>query len=349
MTDKIRLFCVVPLGGRALEPDIADFLVEARALFRARGWRFFHKLHPDKATASTRNFLCHEFLRSGCDLFMTMDSDARPNVSGLLALVEDIRDDEIDVVSAWTLIFRANQAGMVPDIVGPPEVKTSGEIDWPIQFGIPHGEPGLYEVTGGGFGAHCFVAKRRVIQKFYDEGVQWFEDEFWDDKMTAPLGKFGLRKTGHDLMFCQRAAKLGFRLWVDNRVLWGHFKKVDLVDWYRQVRELSQRLAAQRELINALQLECHINLLSVAQVNLPPEFLMRHAIEQARLELPITLPEEEQLILNKHPVSVFMLLNGDTTEENRALIQKHCHDREVIDAETVQCEDGRIFSVVSVR
>lgn len=275
----MRRLCVsIPMGEEGLlAHELSDWLAAAGSLFRTQGWQFQRLPWADKPTASTRNYQCGEFLRSAMDLHLMVDSDAKPDLDGLLLLLDAIERPEVDVVSGWSLIRREGKGGgqLFPNVVGPPG---EGNV-WPVDFALPHATPGLHEITGGAVGAHCLLMTREVAQRFHDKELLWFEDEFYTSQDEAPPGKWGARKTGHDFMFCLRAAELGFRLWVDNRVLWGHFKTVDLAEWYRQNFTLATRLNAQLRLVEGLKGMCSQSYSLGGLEDLPGAFLMRYAIE----------------------------------------------------------------------
>jgi hypothetical protein len=341
------LYLAVPCEN-SLDPDIAGWLLQVDRWTKSVGWRLTFTAPRNRATCHSRNLLCGQALKSSADLFLTLDSDCRPDMEGFLALIADAENEEVDVVGGWSLVFRKSPDGvrLVPNIYRAP---AGEETDWSPYYEVVHAPPGCHEITGNGMGSHCLLIKRRVLQGFYDAGLQWFEDLFKVEQSHGPLSdlaptkypleEFGLREQGHDLTFCLRAKDLGFRVYVDNRVLWGHQKGVDLADWWRTAEQDRRQIGAVVQLVAALQ-EVSDKDWVLRQV--PPEFLMRYAYEADGCYTP----REHWLGRNYPGVEAFsvngtlLIVGADETAENRACIEDFLEGRPHA-VEVSQCADGR--------
>lgn len=226
---------------------------------------------------SSRNQQVTSFLSSDCDVFLSVDADAVPDLPGLRLLLEAIKRDDVDIVGGWSLMSTGSSAGM-PNIFTAHDTDAHGCF---IDFKMAHEAPGLHEITGGALGSHCIMVKRRVFEEFLRRKVMYFEDEFRTDPDEAGP-KFGTRRRGHDILFFQRAAEYGFRAWCDNRVLWGHVKAVDLRDWYRALGNLYDEIASYVPIVEALRQSW-----GNTDFTAGPVYLMRAVYEAA------SLPEDE--------------------------------------------------------
>jgi hypothetical protein len=244
---KRHLTISVPVDNHnAITWQLGHFLHMARDYVQDRGWGFTRTFMPGREVCMVRNTQCHAVLDSEATDVLFVDSDAIPcnddgaDIRGLGYLMDALEREDVDIVGGWSLSHGVNRPGK-PMIYLPPV----GGLDNPKgcafdyeRTTFPHG---LSEITGGALATHCLAVKRHVLERFAEDNTQWFQDLYWDDyKRDGP--KFGTRKWGHDLLFCIRAAEKGFRLWIDNRVFWGHLKSVDLKTWYQANKALLKRL-----------------------------------------------------------------------------------------------------------
>ena len=241
----MKLFLTVPHEG-SYRAEIHEFVDAARAAFMARGWSLLFDPVRDRPTMACRNNQANRFLTTPCDVFLTLDHDClptrngRPDIEGLMHLIEDLQTDEIDVVGGWTLIYMEHHGDLVPCVVGAKGSNPERPDEWPIDFVAPYSKDPLTEIRGGGLGSHCIAVKRRVFESMKKAGRMPFEDVHFRDPEDP---RHGGRDIGHDLAFCQLAQDLGFRVWMDNRVFWGHVKDVDLRWIHDVVKGLSDKIA----------------------------------------------------------------------------------------------------------
>jgi len=263
--------------------SITKFLQGAELACNARGTDFVWNIIPAEPNTSTRNLQVNGFVwdypEAGAQCFC--DSDAIPDVEGFLLLLDAIERDDVDICYGWSLIH--NDGDLRPNVTGAENADRGGARKTDVI--TPHAAPGLYEITGGACGAHCMIVKRRVFEAMFAQNILPFEDVFYRDKESEIQevrddwrNKHGTRKRGHDFLLSQRAADLGFRVWLDNRVYWGHYKTVDLRKWYGQVHALSVNVRAQRYAIDLLR-----ELWGNEEWTASTDFLMRAAAEASRI------------------------------------------------------------------
>jgi hypothetical protein len=272
------LFLTVPVPPNGVvSGELAFWLPEVYRTLTAKGWDVVLHRQVGKTTCSSRNLQCHAALQSECDTALFIDNDAVPDMEGLLLLLDAIEKPEVDIVGGWSLMSGGKNPGN-PVILGPADPEDfQGEEGpaLPVQLELAH-DPGLHEITGGGLGAHCLMVTRKVLEKFKARKTLWFEDIYYTDP-EKDGGKYGTRRWGHDVLFCIRAAGMGFRVWVDSRVFWGHIKPVDLRDWYRINSELFEEINSHVPLVEAMRGLWGNDDFSAGSV-----FLMRMVYEAAR-------------------------------------------------------------------
>ena len=263
--------------------SITQFIGQAEKACAERGIKFTHNLVPAKPNTTTRNIQCNEFLWGypDADAVAFCDADAIPDVPSFLLLLDAIEREDVDICYGWSLIYSDGE--LRPNVTGPPNAEQHGARK--TDTVTPHRVGGLYEITGGAAGSHCMIVKRRVIATMVEKDIPPFEDIFYRDHDAEPEAiqkewryRFGTRKRGHDFLLAERAAELGFRIWLDNRVYWGHVKPVDLRDWYDQVHAMSVNVRAQLPAINLLR-----ELWGNEDWTVSAEFLMRMANEAVRV------------------------------------------------------------------
>ena len=162
----MHLFVTVPHEGY-LRSEIDDFVAAATALLSANGGSLTYRKIEDRPTMACRNRQAAEFLASPCDTFLTLDADClptrdgQPDMDGLRHLLDAIARPEVDIVSGWTLMLRETHGDMIPNIAGPPEPEPGRPYLRSSDIVTPYLEEPLVEITGGGVGAHTFVALAR--------------------------------------------------------------------------------------------------------------------------------------------------------------------------------------------
>lgn len=277
MSDKIGVVFSAPVDPAGMvHHRITHLIAQAHNRYGAPDSPidFRYQIHTSRPSTSTRNMQCGEFLReTDADYLIFCDADAMPDIDSLDLLIQGIQRPDVDVLFGWSVMMRDD--GPIPNVTKVANDK--GEAALSLE--AVHAESGLVEITGGGCGSHCMVVTRDVVQRFYDEETLWMEDSFhrkWGH--AAPPAEHGTRDRGHDYWFCHRAAALGFRLWVDNRVYWGHAKAIDLRQWYDQVMHLRHSVHASLDVIAELR-----GRLGNEAYTAAPELLLRLALEAKRL------------------------------------------------------------------
>jgi hypothetical protein len=154
-----------------------------------------------KPTVSNRNIIARDFLDSGADFLLTLDSDTVPTKNPL-----DLIKHDVDIVGgvypAWkddTYVWLACWLD-----------KDGSYKQYPIRQ-----RDGIQEVDALGTG--CMCIKREVLQKISMPFI---------DKIREGVGD---RELGHDLYFCKRAKELGFEVYADWDMVCDHTKEMPLI------------------------------------------------------------------------------------------------------------------------
>lgn len=162
-----------------------------------------------KPVAAARNSLVVEFLKSGEEWALWVDSDSSPRAE-MREVVNRCRELNAPIVMVQTALLRG-----VPAVNVRPwcwEMSERGK-EWPtwwIQESFP--------VRQGGFG---LVMTHRSV--FENIEPPWFMDVLgWDKK----LGPNGLTLWGEDIVFCMKAWAAGYPIWCPGGVSCGHLKSV---------------------------------------------------------------------------------------------------------------------------
>ena len=79
----------------------------------------------------------------------------------------------------------------------------------------------INELPSNPFKASVVSNGMMLVKMEVFDNMQW---PFWRSKYSADGGKLGA-----DLHFCYEAKKAGYDLWVDPKIVCGHFKMVDLL------------------------------------------------------------------------------------------------------------------------
>ena len=162
--------------------------------------RFYVKIkyHGLRPSSFNRNNIVEHFLKSDCDYLITIDNDTVP------------RKNPLD------LVFHDK------DIIGLPYPQVKGnEIGWLVmdkegdryrQVNLKN-KKGLIECDAVGSG--CMLIARRVLEAV----VVPFERKWVD----------GVPVKGHDFYFCDKAKKMGFKVFTHLDYVCSHYKTVDLL------------------------------------------------------------------------------------------------------------------------
>lgn len=194
---------------------------------------FYIAQMPGNDVAHVRNRIVRDFLASDADVLWMVDSDMNPSLGdgsfhGGVPYVRDAMDrDDVDVVTG--LSFRITPEGPMP------VVSSSKGRKHALDFF--KGESGLREARGVSAGGACLAIKRNVLEGFLDRKTVWFKTVLEEDDPR----RFGDLKCGEDVWFFRKAEELGYRVWVDTRVCWGHMKMLDLRDELNRTEKLLKK------------------------------------------------------------------------------------------------------------
>lgn len=175
-------------------------------------------------TETARNETVKQFLKiEDADVLWFVDSDALPSANSDLLLGHLIRDD-VDICGVMTpfLTGLTDKAYQYNVYRWNPEMTSFNPL-------LPKENTGLIEVDG--MGTPGMAIKRKVLE---DKRL-WAGEP--DEKYGAgcpPIFRWIRAASGHtimtdDLDFCMRSKQLGYRLWVDTAIRWGHVKHLDVM------------------------------------------------------------------------------------------------------------------------
>jgi len=156
----------------------------------------------DKPIESNRNKIVQDFLKTDCEWLVQIDDDVVPPVDYLNLITYDK-----DVISGVCYAYR--QDAIVPLVL----FKNKKDGLWKNKEINP--SDGLIEVDSMGTGA--MMIHRRV-----------FVPELQKHPFQSTWRKDGTRRKGLDLYFCEKAKKLGFKIWCHLRYDCSHIVSADL-------------------------------------------------------------------------------------------------------------------------
>jgi len=195
--ERIKVAIAIPHTGwtvGGLETRIAQWIRES-------DYDVIQIFKQVKPTVSNRNLIVKDFLESDADYLLTIDSDTVPT-SNPLKMIEYDKDIVGGVYPAWketSYVWLAVRRG------------DDGEFQQ-----LPKKDrEGLVEVDG--LGAGCMLIKRKVLEAIKTPFL---------DKINEEIGN---RALGHDLYFCERAKKAGFKVYADWGTMCDHYKEIPLI------------------------------------------------------------------------------------------------------------------------
>lgn len=177
-----------------------------------------------------RNHFAIEALKVGADYLFMVDDD-NPIPSNTLKLM--VEDDK-DIVIAPILSRNPNKEGVhTLCAFYSKQHKVDGKplnLYYPIEKFKDEGP--LHRIDAGGTG--CVLIKRKVLEKMfvqYREYMFEFGDIKFKKKVKIDGVDYDRRTMGEDVEFCERALKLGFELWLDDRIRPIHLSGQGSVQW----------------------------------------------------------------------------------------------------------------------
>lgn len=171
----------------------------------------------DALVSRARSIVASDFLRSGCDVLLTIDSDIWFRAQDAIAMAEKAMGYDIIGGLYMTRSLQTQPAMMLPE--GPVIMAANSE---PVEC--------KYLSTG-------FMAVHRSVFELLAEGLplchQGWNDRghdtsFWPFYMpfTIPWEGDGHMYLSEDWAFCHRAKEAGFKVWLDPSIRLGHYGSV---------------------------------------------------------------------------------------------------------------------------
>ena len=201
----------------------------------------------DALVSRARSILASAFLRSQCDVLLTLDADIWFRPQDALRLAEKCYRDK-DIIGA---LYMTRNLATQPALLLP---------DRPVRFDAL-AAPELVPFVSTGF----MAVGRRVIQKLAGDlplcHQTWRDrgrdSSFWPFYMPycIPCEGDGHMYLSEDWAFCQRAKDAGFQVWVDPSIRLGHVGSYlyTLEDLIRPERSQPGALVLQRHEDGALE------------------------------------------------------------------------------------------------
>lgn len=206
----MKLFIALPVYG-GCDPFFMRSLLE---LVQRPPCDIMVRLHVgDSLVSRARNILCAEFLASGATHLLFLDTDLIFSPKDIARLVNHAKEGR--------------------QIVGGLYPKKQKELAWVCNLLDEPKEPlanGLQQVKYAGTG--CLLISRQVFETMFTRIPELAYDPDEGDRPGVKWDFFGVgvrefpdgtrRYLSEDWMFCQRAADLGWPIWMDTKVVLKH-------------------------------------------------------------------------------------------------------------------------------
>lgn len=172
-----------------------------------------------------RNFLVHQCLEGGFDYLLMIDDDNPIPPDTLEVMLKDNKD----IVIAPILTRNPNKDGkydLCAYYVENRDVGNGETIPY-YNFITEFKDKGpLHKIDAGGTG--CILIKRKVLE----EMVKKYEYPFEFGDITVNKQR---RTMSEDAEFCERATKLGFEIWLDERIRPIHLSNQIQLVWHNTI------------------------------------------------------------------------------------------------------------------
>ncbi len=178
--------------------------------FRGKEWEPTIRFSKVTGVDFNRNTIVQDFLKTKCKWLIMIDHD-NPPLNNPLDLIKFNKD----IMCLPTMMWRG-----IDGTDGNEGLAFNVYRKVPGGWGtfVYDGKNKLFQADRVGTG--CILIKRRVLTKMKDKAP--FASGV--DKKT------GMRVLGEDIAFCDKARKLGFKLWGHWDYACSHYKEVDLLD-----------------------------------------------------------------------------------------------------------------------
>lgn len=173
-----------------------------------------------------RNILALEFLKTPAThlLFLDDDNPVPPET------IEILLADDKDIVIAPILSRNPNVAG-IHDLCAFYSRQVKDVLLYNHITAFKEKGP-LHRIDAGGTG--CMLIKRKVMEKMAKEYKdRIFETTYiqFKEKLQVDGNEYESRSMSEDVQFCERAAKLGFEIWLDERIRPFHIGDPKLIQY----------------------------------------------------------------------------------------------------------------------
>jgi hypothetical protein len=197
----------------------------------------FTPLHvaSEKPVYKARNILCKAFLDGPYDAIAWLDADQRPKKSSVRLFAAP----QLDILGGLTVCYYEKANTTKPMLhasvfVYNPDKKKFQFAEWSRDVG-----PVPVDLLGGG----CLIVQRRVYEdrrmRMPSTYLEWDGSKrSLDDEPDEPPAFYNVREKpngtciwSEDQWFTWRAKQLGYGVWFDPRIRFGHMKPVDLLQF----------------------------------------------------------------------------------------------------------------------
>ncbi len=212
MEDKTRTIMVSILNEGAIQQGLADVLM---SFSQQDKYNLIINYPSDRPITNNRNKIVQRFLTNKeCDYLLMIDDDIVPPKNIL-----NLADFQKDIISPVCFIYQYDK-GVWPVVLKRSREGTLNPIDITEK-------QGLIECDAVGTGT--IMLSRKVL-----EAIRFpFQNEYDAD---------GVKKWGLDLNFCEKAKKLGFKVYCHLDYICSHWYLMDLKLIYAMMVEFKNRL-----------------------------------------------------------------------------------------------------------
>lgn len=145
-----------------------------------------------------RNSLCEQALKIGADAILWLDSDMLIPPDAMVRLMKHIEEGK-DIVSG---LYFNRKPDYRPTLFKSLDVE-NGKCKFTDYNDYP--KDSVFEIDGCGFG--CVAMRVPILTKMVLEKGNWFAPAY---------------NSGEDIAFCIRAKELGYKIWCDSSIKFGH-------------------------------------------------------------------------------------------------------------------------------
>jgi len=201
---QAKYFIGVPNMGE-LKIELVKYLLETIVKYGEDVIIYFRSKQPVDVN---RNEIVEDFLESRCEWLLFLDSDMAPRTDLL-----EMTKHKLPLVSGLTTIMPSKYP--IPLLFSKSKNKSSEKYTLITPNEMKNRmKDSLIEVDV--VGAGCLLINRKVFLKVKKPYFEFIKDK--DGKMFL----------GEDFNFCEKAKKLGFKIYVDAKHRVGHMKVIDL-------------------------------------------------------------------------------------------------------------------------